>query len=156
MNKVQRDEYGYIPQYQNMHWGKDNEYRNKLMDKMAEVYCRWSGSAYGLSSSEVSNLWEKIKRGETTFSKWKQEFDDAAYKAMTGHTLTEERKKKKEFKDNYIIVTVPKVTDDDGECGFLWESMLFKRGDLNVIKISDSLFETRKAAENYFKDYWSI
>ena len=154
--EIKKDEYGYIPRYQNLHWGKDNEYRNKLMDRMANVYCRWYGSAYSLTSNEVSGLWEKIKRGETSFTKWKQNFDDNAYKAISGHTLTEERQKKKEFKDNYIIVCIPKVIDDDGEGGFLWESILFKKGNLEAVKKSIKLFENRKLAKEYFSDYWKV
>lgn len=97
-NKVQVDEYGYIPRYQNMSYGADAKMYNDLQDKMSALYCKWYGSAYGLSSYVVSNLKEAIKKGKITYSAWAREFEDNAYKSISGHTLTEERKLKKEQK----------------------------------------------------------
>lgn len=96
--KVEVDEYGYIPRYQNMSYPADARMYNDLQDKMSVLYCKWYGSAYGLSSANVARLKEQIKKGKTTYTAWAREFEDSAYKAITGHTLTEERKLKKEQK----------------------------------------------------------
>ena len=91
-------EYGYIPRYQNMSYEGDTKMYNDLQDKMSALYCKWYGSAYGLSSEQVESLKEAIKKGKTTFNAWKHNFEDEAYKGITGHTLTEERQRKKEQK----------------------------------------------------------
>lgn len=96
--EVKLDEYGYIPRYQNMSYGADNKMYNDLQDKMSNLYCKWYGSVYGLSSGMVASLKESIKKGKTTFTAWKREFEDNAYKGITGHTLTEEREKLKKQK----------------------------------------------------------
>ncbi len=96
--EVKVDQYGYIPRYQNMSYGADINMFNELSDKMSALYCKWYGSAYGLSSARVAALKEAIKKGKTTFTAWKREFEDEAYKGITGHTLTEERQRKKEQK----------------------------------------------------------
>lgn len=96
--EVKVDEYGYIPRYQNMSYEGDAKMYNDLQDKMSALYCKWYGSAYGLSSEKVDFLKEAIKKGKTTFNAWKHNFEDEAYKGITGHTLTEERQRKKEQK----------------------------------------------------------
>ena len=96
--KVKVDEYGYIPRYQNMSYDADTRMFNNIQDKMLELYCKWYGSAYGLDSGMVASLKEEIKKGKTTFTAWKRNFEDAAYKGITGHTLTEERELKKKVK----------------------------------------------------------
>ena len=96
--EVKVDEYGYIPRYQNMSYEGDTKMHNDLQDKMSALYCKWYGSAYGLSSEKVDSLKEAIKKGKTTFNAWKRNFEDEAYKGITGHTLTEERQRKKEQK----------------------------------------------------------
>jgi len=96
--EVKVDEYGYIPRYQNMSYGADTKMYNDLQDKMSALYCKWYGSAYGLSSGKVASLKEAIKKGKTTFTAWKREFEDNAYKGISGHTLTEERELKKQEK----------------------------------------------------------
>ena len=80
--EVKVDRYGYIPRYQNMSYGADTKMYNDLQDKMAALYCKWYGSAYGLSSGQVGALKEAIKKGKTTFTAWKREFEDNAYKGM--------------------------------------------------------------------------
>lgn len=96
--EVKLDEYGYIPRYQNMSYEGDTKMYNDLQDKMSALYCKWYGSAYGLSYEKVDSLKEAIKKGKTTFNAWKHNFEDEAYKGITGHTLTEERQRKKEQK----------------------------------------------------------
>jgi len=96
--EVKLDEYGYIPRYQDMSYGADSKMYNDLQDKMSALYCKWYGSAYGLSSEMVASLKEAIKKGKTTFTAWKRDFEDNAYKGITGHTLTEEHQRKKEQK----------------------------------------------------------
>ena len=96
--EVKVDEYGYIPRYQNMSYEGDAKMYNDLQNKMSALYCKWYGSAYGLSSEKVDYLKEAIKKGKTTFNAWKHNFEDEAYKGITGHTLTEERQHKKEQK----------------------------------------------------------
>ena len=86
--EVKVDEYGYIPRYQNMSYEGDTKMYNDLQDKMSALYCKWYGSAYGLSSEKVNSLKEAIKKGKTTFNAWKYNFEDEAYKGITGHTLT--------------------------------------------------------------------
>jgi len=106
--EVKVDRYGYIPRYQNMSYGADTKMYNDLQDKMAALYCKWYGSAYGLSSGQVAALKEAIKKGKTTFTAWKREFEDNAYKGITGHTLTEERelKKKEKIKEQKLFDSV--------------------------------------------------
>ena len=106
--EVKVDEYEYIPRYQNMSYGEDTKMYNDLQDKMSELYCKWYGSAYGLNSGMVASLKEAIKKGKTTFTAWKREFEDNAYKGITGHTLTEERelKKKEKIKEQKLIDSV--------------------------------------------------
>lgn len=109
MSKVVKvDEYGYLPHYQNMSCVADIKMYNDLQDKMSVLYCKWYGSAYGLSSERVAALKESIKKGKTTFNSWKRNFEDNAYKAITGHTLTEERelKKKEKIKEQKLIDSV--------------------------------------------------
>ena len=96
--EVKVDEYGYIPRYQNMSYEGDTKMYNDLQDKMSALYCKWYGSSYSLSSGKVNSLKEAIKKGKTTFNAWKRNFEDEAYKGITGHTLTEERQHKKEQK----------------------------------------------------------
>ena len=98
VKEVKVDEYGYITRYQNMSYEGDAKMYNDLQDKMSSLYCKWYGSAYGLSSEKVDYLKEAIKKGKTTFNAWKHDFEDEAYKGITGHTLTEERQRKKEQK----------------------------------------------------------
>lgn len=93
--EVKVDEYGYIPRYQNMSYAADAKMYNDLQDQMSALYCKWYGSAYGLSSGRVAALKESIKKGKTTFTAWKRDFEDEAYKGISGHTLTEERELKK-------------------------------------------------------------
>lgn len=106
--EVKIDEYGYIPRYQNMSYGADTKMYNDLQDKMSALYCKWYGSAYGLSSGKVAALKEAIKKGNTTFTTWKRKFEDDAYKGITGHTLTEERelKKKEKIKEQKLLNSV--------------------------------------------------
>lgn len=106
--EVKVDEYGYIPKYQNMSYTSDTKMYNDLQDKMSALYCKWYGSAYGLSSGNVAALKEAIKKGKTTFTAWKREFEDNAYKGITGHTLTEERelKKKAKIREQKLIDSV--------------------------------------------------
>ena len=106
--EIKVDRYGYIPRYQNMSYGADTKMYNDLQDKMAALYCKWYGSAYGLSSGQVAALKEAIKKDKTTFTAWKREFEDNAYKGITGHTLTEERelKKKEKIKEQKLIDSV--------------------------------------------------
>lgn len=155
--EIKKDEYGYIPCYQNMSYGADTKMYNDLQDKMSTLYCKWYGSAYGLSSGQVATLKEAIKKGKTTFTTWKREFEDNAYKGITGHTLTEEKQKKKEFKKNYCIVAKPCIKDPDnkGECGFLWESFLYKYGEITPIDRSHKCYLTKRKAENHFKNHWN-
>ena len=96
--EVKVDEYGYIPRYQNMSYEGDAKMYNDLQDKMSALYCKWYGSAYGLSSGKVNSLKEANKKGKTTFNAWKHDFEDETDKGITGHTLTEERQCKKEQK----------------------------------------------------------
>ena len=106
--EVKVDEYGYIPRHQNMSYGADTKMYNDLQDKMSALYCKWYGSAYGLSSGKVASLKEAIKKGKTTFTAWKREFEDNAYKGISGHTLTEERelKKKEKIKEQKLLDSV--------------------------------------------------
>ena len=102
--EVKLDEYGYIPKYQNMSYAADANMFNDLSDKICALYCKWYGSAGGVNSEMVASLKESIKKGKTTFAKWKREFEDEAYKGITGHTLTEEREelKKQKIKEEKI------------------------------------------------------
>ena len=106
--EVKIDEYGYIPRYQNMSYVADTKMYNDLQNKMSALYCKWYGSAYGLSSGKVAALKEAIKKGKTTFTAWKREFEDNAYKGISGHTLTEERelKKKEKIKEQKLLDSV--------------------------------------------------
>ena len=61
-----------------------NEMYNDLMSKMEDQYCRWYGSAYNLSSSDVRQLMNDIMTGKTTFTKWKKEMADANIRANMG------------------------------------------------------------------------
>lgn len=112
--KVAVDEYGYITRYSNMSYGGDAKMFNDLRDKMSALYCKWYGSAYGLSSAKVASLKEAIKKGKTTYTTWAREFEDNAYKGITGHTLTEERKLKKEqkAKDQLLLKSIINKIDN--------------------------------------------
>lgn len=129
MSKVVKvDKYGYLPRYQNMSCVADTKMYNDLCDKMSALYCKWYGSAYGLSSGRVAALKEAIKKGKTTFTAWKREFED-------GHTLTEEceLKKKEKIKEQKLLDSVynkilnANITFTNTEFNVL--NKLFKKND---------------------------
>ena len=78
------NEQNYLPRYRNMAWWRHNEMYNDLMKKMENLYCKWYGSAWGLSHNDVRNLMEDIMIGKTSFSKWKKEFEEANIRANMG------------------------------------------------------------------------
>ena len=49
-----------------------------------EQYCKWYGSAYSLTPSDVRQLLNDIMTGKTTFTKWKKEMADANIRANMG------------------------------------------------------------------------
>lgn len=66
------EELKLLPKYRNMSIDAYNEMYNDLMRKMEDQYCRWYGSAYGLTYSDVRQLQKDIMTGKTTFAKWKK------------------------------------------------------------------------------------
>lgn len=78
------EELKLLPKYRNMSIGAENEFYNDLMHKMEIEYCRWYGSAYGLTHSDVRQLQNDIMTGKTTFTKWKKEMADANIRANMG------------------------------------------------------------------------
>ena len=82
LNENEEDQ--YLPRYRNMSIGAENEFYNDLMRKMEDQYCRWYGSAYGLTHSDVRQLQNDIMTGKTTFTKWKKEMADANIRANMG------------------------------------------------------------------------
>ncbi len=82
LNENEEDQ--YLPRYRNMSVSASNEMYNDLMRKMEDQYCRWYGSAYGLTHSEIRQLQNDIMTGKTTFAKWKKEMADANIRANMG------------------------------------------------------------------------
>ena len=78
------EELKLLPKYRNMSIDAYNEMYNDLMRKMEDQYCRWYGSAYGLTHSDVRQLQNDIMTGKTTFAKWKKEMTDANIRANMG------------------------------------------------------------------------
>ena len=78
------EELKWLPKYRNMSIDAFNEIYNDLMRKMEKEYCRWYGSAYGLTHSDVIQLQNDIMTGKTTFTKWKKELADANIRANMG------------------------------------------------------------------------
>jgi hypothetical protein len=74
----------YIPRYKNMSVEGDNKLYNKCMDVLNALHCRWFGSAYGVTHSEVRDLKERIKRGETSFTRFRKEFNDSCLRQTLG------------------------------------------------------------------------
>jgi len=54
LNENEEDQ--YLPRYRNMSVTASNEMYNNLMRKMEDQYCRWYGSAYGLTYSDIRRL----------------------------------------------------------------------------------------------------
>ena len=82
LNENEEDQ--YLPRYRNMSVTASNEMYNNLMRKMEDQYCRWYGSAYGLTYSDIRRLQNDIMTGKTTFAKWKKEMADANIRANMG------------------------------------------------------------------------
>jgi hypothetical protein len=78
------EENQYLPRYRNISVSAYNEMYNDLGRKMEAQYCRWYGSAYNLSSSDVRQLMNDIMTGKTSFAKWKKEMADANIRANMG------------------------------------------------------------------------
>ncbi len=82
--RIEEKEKTYIPQYRNMSVDADHRLYNKCMDFLNALHSRWYGTAYGVTHGEVRFLCEKIKRGETTFTKFRRSFNESCLRQNLG------------------------------------------------------------------------
>ena len=60
---------------------------NKCMDCLTKIWCRWYGSALGVTHSDVQNLYDLTVNGVTTLTKFTHEMNDKIFYDMYGEHL---------------------------------------------------------------------
>ena len=77
------------------------EVYNKCMKVLEKIYCRWYGSAWGLSSTTINHMADLIIDEKTSYSRYEREMNDKIYFDQYGQHLY----KRQEGKDvtKYVL-----------------------------------------------------
>ena len=68
-----------LPKYQNMDYIQSSKLLNECGRCMEQLYCKWYGSAYDLSSDKVAYLCDLVMTGQITLSKFRKVFNEVSY-----------------------------------------------------------------------------
>lgn len=88
-----------LPKYQNMEYWQSAKLYNDCSKCMEQLYCKWYGSAYNLSSGKVAYLRDLVMTGQITLAKFRKVFNEASYLWIC------DVEKAKEFLKDYKFLT---------------------------------------------------
>lgn len=60
---------------------------NRCMEALSNVYCRWYGSAYGLTHSDVRHMYDLVSSGKTSITRYCHELNDKIFFDQYGEHL---------------------------------------------------------------------
>lgn len=88
-----------LPKYQNMGYAQSSKLFNDCGKCMEQLYCKWYGSTYSLSSGKVAYLRDLVMTGQITLAKFRKVFNEASY------FWIRDVEKAKEFLKDYKFLT---------------------------------------------------